>query len=109
MTVYNLTREYEITKQGYLEIESENKSNYIDSEIKEMIENDKKYILAISGIYYEADVVTGEILDNFYEDMDPYQATKTVGNNEDTIIFLSPNSQKMLSEEDILQELISCK
>ena len=101
--------EYEITKEGYLEIKSENKSNYIDSEIKEMIENDKEYIGAISGIYYEADVVTGEILDNFYEDMDPCQATKTVNNNEDTIIFLSPNSQKMLSEEDILQELISCK
>ena len=100
---------YKITKEGFLEIESESTPNDIDSAIKEMIESNKKYIVTISGIYYEADIVTGEILDNFYEDMDPYQATKSVSNNEDVIIFISSNSKKMLSEEEILQELISYK
>ena len=66
-------------------------------------------IITISGIYYEIDRVTGEILDNFYEDMDPMQATKSVDNKDDIIIYLTTNTEKRLTTKEILYELISYK
>ena len=103
----NLNNQYEISDNGFLEIIKENNPTQLDISLKKMIESNRTYLITISGIYYEADIVTGEILDNFYEDMDPYQATKAVGEKDNIIIFLSTNSAKKLRSEEILQELTS--
>ena len=105
----NSDNEYEITEEGFLKIKKENNPTDIDNSLKEMIQSNKKYIITILGIYYEIDRVTGEILDNFYEDMDPLQATKSVDNKEDLIIFLTTNTEKKLTTKEILYELISYK
>ena len=105
----NSDNEYEITEEGFLKIKKENNPTDIDNSLKEMIQSNKKYIITISGIYYEIDRVTGEILDNFYEDMDPLQATKSVDNKDDLIIFLTTNTEKKLKTKEILYELISYK
>ena len=81
----------------------------LDNSLKEIIQSNKRYIITISGIYYEIDRVTGEILDNFYEDMDPMQATKSVDNKDDIIIYLTTNTEKRLTTKEILYELISYK
>lgn len=105
----NSDNEYEITEEGFLKIKKENNPTDIDNSLKEMIQSNKKYIITISGIYYEIDRVTGEILDNFYEDMDPLQATKSVDDKDDLIIFLTTNTEKKLKTKEILYELISYK
>lgn len=105
----NTNNEYEITEEGFLKIKKENNSTDIDNSLKEMIQSNKRYIITISGIYYEIDRVTGEILDNFYEDMDPMQATKSVDNKDDIIIYLTTNTEKRLTTKEILYELISYK
>lgn len=105
----NTNNEYEITEEGFLKIKKENNSTDIDNSLKEMIQSNKRYIITISGIYYEIDRVTGEILDNFYEDMDPMQATKNVDNKDDIIIYLTTNTEKRLTTKEILYELISYK
>lgn len=101
----NTNNEYSITDEGYLKINKEVNSNDEDKSLKEMIESGKKYIVTISGTYFEADQVTGEILDNFYEELDPYQASKIVGKNNNVIIFLSTNNEKVLTSKEILSEL----
>ena len=101
--------EYEISESGFLKIKNENNSTDIDKSLKEMIENKKRYIVTISGIYYMADRVTGDIIDNFYEDMDPYQASKILSEKNDVIVFLATNKEKKLTTKEILQELIFCK
>jgi len=73
--------------------------------LRKMIEGENKYIISISGIYYEADRVTGEIFDNFFEDMDPYQASKTIQWDENYIITLSTNQAERLTNKEILQEV----
>ena len=105
----NTNNEYEITEEGFLKIKKENNSTDIDNSLKEIIQSNKRYIITISGIYYEIDRVTGEILDNFYEDMDPMQATKSVDNKDDIIIYLTTNTEKRLKTKEILYELISYK
>lgn len=105
----NTNNEYEITEEGFLKIKKENNSTDIDNSLKEMIQSNKRYIITISGIYYEIDRVTGEILDNFYEDMDPMQATKSVDNKDDIIIYLTTNTEKRFTTKEILYELISYK
>lgn len=105
----NVNNEYEITEEGFLKIKKENNPTDIDNSLKEMIQSNKRYIITISGIYYEIDRVTGEILDNFYEDMDPMQATKIVDNKDDIIIYLTTNIEKKLTTKEILYELISYK
>lgn len=105
----NTNNEYEITEEGFLKIKKENNSTDIDNSLKEIIQSNKRYIITISGIYYEIDRVTGEILDNFYEDMDPMQATKGVDNKDDIIIYLTTNTEKRLTTKEILYELISYK
>lgn len=105
----NTNNEYEITEEGFLKIKKENNSTDIDNSLKEMIQSNKRYIITISGIYYEIDRVTGKILDNFYEDMDPMQATKNVDNKDDIIIYLTTNTEKRLTTKEILYELISYK
>jgi hypothetical protein len=105
----NTNNEYEITEEGFLKIKKENNSTDIDNSLKEIIQSNKRYIITISGIYYEIDRVTGEILDNFYEDMDPMQATKSVDNKDDIIIYLTTNTEKRLTTKEILYELISYK
>ena len=100
--------EYEISENGFVKIKAENNPTDIDKSLKKMIENEKRYIITISGIYYQIDRVTGQILDNFYEDLDPYQAIKTVSDKDNIIIFLSTNTQKKLTTKEILQELIAC-
>ena len=103
----NLNNEYEINKNGYLDIKKEDNLTDIDKELKKMIGAKKKYIITISEVYYGVDRVSGEILDNFYEDMDPYQATKIVDYGDNIIIFVTTNKEQKLTDKEILQELIS--
>ena len=103
----NLNNEYEINKNGYLDIKKEDNLTDIDKELKKMIGAKKKYIITISEVYYGEARVSGEILDNFYEDMDPYQATKIVDYGDDIIIFVTTNKEQKLTDKEILQELIS--
>lgn len=103
----NLNNEYEINKNGYLDIKKEDNLTDIDKELKKMIGAKKKYIITISEVYCGVDRVSGEILDNFYEDMDPYQATKIVDYGDDIIIFVTTNKEQKLTDKEILQELIS--
>jgi len=100
----NTNNEYEIT-DGYLKIKQEKNPNEEDNALRKMIEGENKYIISISGIYYEADRVTGEIFDNFFEDMDPYQASKTIQWDENYIITLSTNQAERLTNKEILQEV----
>ncbi|MBQ2835682.1 MAG: hypothetical protein IJE68_02460 [Clostridia bacterium] len=101
----NTNNEYEITEQGYLKIKQEKSPSEEDEELQQMIEGENKYVITISGIYYEADRVNGQIFDNFFEDMDPYQPSKIIEWNNNKIICLTTNKEKKLTNEEILQEL----
>lgn len=80
---------YNIDKYGYLRIEEVNNQSDKDKEIEKMISGNKKYILDISDVYYMIDPVTGDIVDNPYNDLDGEQTYDYCEDGDRVIVFIS--------------------
>lgn len=101
-----VNNEYKISDEGYLQIEKENNPNDMDKKLKKIINGNTNYVIAISELYYKADEVTGKIVDNFYEELDPYQTGKVIDIPNNKIVILTTNSENKLSNKEILNTLI---
>lgn len=102
----NTNSEYEINEKGYLIIKSINEQNENDKLIQKIINSNKKVIISINSIYYEVDIVSGEIVEYPFEKLDNFQAYDKIENDADKIIVITSNSNKMLTNKEIFQELI---
>lgn len=98
---------YKIDEEGYLECESVENENLNDKKLKEIINLDKLFIISFSDICYTVDDVTGDIIDYPFELMDPYQICKIYKSENKSIVFVTTNSRKKLSDEDIFNELLT--
>ena len=101
-----LNSKYQIDENGYLEIKSLNKQSEYDKKLEKIIKSDKQYLINISSIYYMVDTVTGEIVDNPYNELDRYQVYDYCKDGDKTLIFISENKDKKLKEEDIFTSVI---
>lgn len=100
-----LSSEYEIV-DGYLKIKSENTPNENDKKLKEVINGDKQFILTISSVSYLVDTVSGNILDNPFEEFDKYQIYEYVECEDNKIIFITENNRKALTNEEIFDSVL---
>lgn len=100
-----LNSEYEIV-DGYLKVKNENTPNENDKKLKEVINGDKQFILTISGVSYLVDTVSGNILDNPFEDFDKYQIYEYVEYENNKIIFITKNNSKSLSDKEIIDSVL---
>lgn len=98
---------YKISEKGYLECESVQNENLNDKQLKEIINSDKLFIISFSDICYTVDDVTGDIIDYPFELMDPYQICQIYKSENKSIVFVTTNSKKKLSDEDIFNELLT--
>ena len=98
---------YKISKDGYLEYDSVQNENLNDKQLKEIINLDKLFIISFSDICYTVDDVTGDIIDYPFELMDPYQICQIYKSENKSIVFVTTNSKKKLSDEDIFNELLT--
>lgn len=103
----NLDSKYEISENGYLKVVEKNTQNEDDIKIQKVINGNKKYILDISSICYMVDTLTGEIVENPYEDLDKYQTYEYFSNENDVIIFITQNSEGKLTEDEIFESILS--
>ena len=104
----NMNCQYQILDDGYLQIKANQNPKQEDIQLQKMIKSDSSlYIIAVSGVYYEVDRVTGEIIDQPFEMMDPYQASKMVETGNGMIIFLSENVRQKLTTMEVLEEVIT--
>lgn len=104
----NMNCQYQISENGYLQIKENENPKQEDVQLQKMINNETSlYIIAISGVYYKVDRVNGEIIDEPFEMMDPYQASKMVETGNQMIIFLSKNERQKLTTQEILEEVIT--
>ena len=101
-----LSSEYEIV-DGYLKIKNENTPSENDKKLKEIINGDKQFILSISGVSYLVDTVSGNILDNPFEEFDKYQIYEYVECENNKIIFITENNKKALTDEEIFDSILN--
>ena len=97
---------YKFNEEGYLEIEDKSSQNNIYKKLESLISGSKLFAIDISGTDYTIDSVTGEIVENPFEQLDPYQAFDYVANDNSYIIIVTTNKEKSLSNKEILNSII---
>lgn len=98
--------EYEINSENYLKIKNKKEQNENDVKLEKIINGDKKIIATISKMYYEVDSMTGEIVEYPFEQLDNYQTHDILRNDRDSIIIITSNFNKKLTNKEILQDIL---
>ena len=102
----NMKSKYKINEKGYLTI-SEKKSSKEDNEIEKIINGNKHYIIGISGINYYIDALTGEAVDNPFEELDKYQTYAYCQDEDKMVIFITENKSKALQNSEIFESVLA--
>lgn len=102
----NMKSKYKINEKGYLTI-SEKKSSKEDNEIEKIINGNKQYIIGISGINYYIDALTGETVDNPFEELDKYQTYAYCQDEDKVVIFITENKSKALQNSEIFESVLA--
>ena len=103
----NVNSKYLIDDDGYLKIDRKNNQNDNDKKIEKIIKGKKQYILDISSVCYIVDDITGEILDYNFENMDKYQTYEYFEDKDKYILFVTENSNNVLTNLEIFKSIIN--
>ncbi len=98
---------FAISNEGYLQIDSNTENSDAINKLINMINSDKLYIINMTGIAYERDYISGEIVEYPFEDMDPYQIIEPYQKENKIILEITTNKNKQLTEKEILDAIIS--
>ena len=71
-----------------------------------LLNANKLYAFGISGDFYLRDTVNGEIINNYYEELNEYQTYDYVIYNDKMIINLPKNENSYITNEEIFDSLI---
>lgn len=102
----NTESTYKINENGYLKLEKQNNPNQNDKILQKLIKQDKQYCIQIKESSYIVDEITGEIQENPFEQIDPYQTYEYVQYNGNYVISLNSNKQGLLKNNEIMQSLL---
>ena len=103
----DVNSKYLIDDDGYLKIDRKNNQNDNDKKIEKIIKGKKQYILDISSVCYIVDDITGEILDYNFENMDKYQTYEYFEDKDKYIVFVTENSNNVLTNLEIFKSIIN--
>lgn len=92
---------YEINENGYLKVEQEKSATEYDEKIETLISGEKQYIIAISSVCYMIEPVSGEIVDNPYNEFEEYQAYEYFTDENKTLITISENKENKMTKNEI--------
>lgn len=90
---------YSIDNDGYLKINEKVRQTDLDKKLEEIINGSEQYVVSISELCYMVDSVTGEIIDNPYNDLDKYQKYEYFVDNNKKIFFIT--------EREVLTNIIT--
>lgn len=102
----NIT-EFEITNDGYLKCNKQANLTSQEEKLKSMAESNKLYIIDMSGKTYQRDYISGEIVEYPFEEMDPYQPIEPYEIEDSIILGVTSNKNNYLSNEEILEAILS--
>lgn len=103
----NTKSKYETDNEGYLKIANNDISTDIDKKIQDIINGDKQYVISINSSCYMVDSVTGDIIENVYNDLEEYQTYEYFQDENKMIIFITENKNHKLTNNEIFYSLIN--
>ena len=71
-----------------------------------MINSKKLYIINITGIAYQRDYISGEIVEYPFEEMDHEQVLESYKYENKIILELSTNAKHKLTDKEILETIV---
>lgn len=101
----NEISDFNILDNGYLN-NNGNIKNDIEGKLEKMINSNKLYIINITGIAYQRDYISGEIVEYPFEDMDSEQVLESYRDENKIILELSTNKAKKLTDKEILETIV---
>ena len=101
----NEISDFNILDNGYLN-NNGNIKNDIEGKLEKMINSNKLYIINITGIAYQRDYISGEIVEYPFEEMDPEQVLESYRDENKIILELSTNKAKKLTYKEILETIV---
>ena len=93
-----------IQKDGYLKVDSSSEDE-LSKRLEDMIKSNKLYIINMTGIAYEKDYLSGEIVEYPFEDMDPEQIIEPYKKGNKIILEVTTNKLKKITNNEILTEI----
>ena len=96
---------FTIAENGYLKNNGTPK-NDIEKQLDKMIKSNKLYIINITGIAYQRDYISGEIITYPFEELDPEQVLETYTDEDKIILELSTNEKQKLTNKEILETIV---
>ena len=91
--------------EGTIEIE-DNENGLYSNELRKMQKSNKLYIINMTGVAYERDYISGEIIEYPFEDMDPTQELESYKNDNALILEVTSNKNKKLTNKEILKSIV---
>jgi len=105
--IHNITKaQYTINENGYLKQDVLDEMNEYDKKIKKILEGDRLYVIDINKTCYIIDNVTGEIVENLFEEIDPYTPFEYFETNSKAIFIITTNSKSKLNYNDIIKGIL---
>lgn len=101
-----LSSKYAIDELGYIQILDKRNQNDLDIEIEKLINGDIQYVFDISSICYMIDPVTGEIVENAYNDLEEYQTYEYFVDENRMIMFITENKEQKLTNNEIFESIL---
>lgn len=105
----NNIESFEIDNDGFLKLKTKNTEIAIEKEIQDMIESNNHYIINMTGVSYERDYISGEIIEYPFEDMDPIQIIEPYILNDYIILEITSNKNKEIPNKDIIESIVEYK
>lgn len=102
----NNINNFYISDEGYLQ-SSESTENQLATKLENMINSNNLYVINMTGISYERDYISGEIIEYPFEDMDPYQIIQPYKAENKIILEITSNKNARLSDNEILETIIT--
>ena len=97
---------YTINKDGYLEYTKNQNANETDKALEEILSSDKMYIISTTGLCYILDEVSGKVTEYPFEKMAPDQPCEYYESENQKIIILTTNKEKILTEKELIDAII---
>lgn len=97
--------QFSFDDEGYLMQIDDSKNNDVKL-LKNAINSGKLFVLDFSGKYYIRDYLSGELEEEFFEQMDPDQTLQMISNENSFIIEVTTNSMGNLTSQEILEDIL---
>ena len=101
----NQIENFTIDSNGYLQKNGASMTNLANG-LEQMMQNHHLYILNMTGMAYQRDYLTGEIMEYPFEEMDPEQIVEPYQNDRMVTLEITSNQKGKVTPKEILETIV---